>query len=80
MSFSRRDFIRTMIVSSGVMVTSWDDVLAMRTGRIPAGLGTLNHKTAHVLLRDNGTMPLIASPVRSVDTIIVGGGMSGLAA
>lgn len=81
MSTSRRNFIRTVLLSSGAVFTSWKDVAAWPALKsIPAHLSTLNFKRGHALLREGGAMPKFNATGRRVDVAVIGGGMAGLAA
>jgi len=80
---SRRDFIKTVILSTGAVFASWNDVLAFTGKRANLSIqpASLHFQQAHELLRDLKRLPpSFPVPSRTLDTVIVGGGAAGLAA
>src|SRR5579883_3461223 len=84
---SRRRFIKTVLLASGAIFTSWNDLIA--GGSLPPHgasheIGTdvesLQFKTAHAILRDRKRKVTFPKPNETVDCVVIGGGISGLAA
>ncbi|HET7152644.1 MAG TPA: FAD-dependent oxidoreductase [Candidatus Kapabacteria bacterium] len=84
---SRRRFIKTVLLASGAVFTNWNDLLAGgsvpphdEAGSLHAEFETLNFKTAHQILRDGKRKISFPKANETVDCVIIGGGISGLAA
>src|SRR5579883_533045 len=82
MPATRREFIKTVILSAGAVFVSWNDVFSS----VPASknpsvtTASLHFSKAHELLRDGNTLPQFPYHAVTTDTVIIGGGAAGLAA
>lgn len=87
---SRRSFLYTLVLGSGAVFTASlgscaDQSKSEQQGREPRILlpeprtATQAHRAAHQYLRDGATIPTPTRTLRT-DVVVVGGGMSGLAA
>lgn len=78
---SRRQFIKTVLLASGAVITDWGEIATAATSaRANVRTGGLNFKDAHDILRDRKRTLAFPAPRSEVDCVIVGAGMSGLAA
>ncbi len=77
---TRRDFIKTVLLASGAVLTSWDDVRAAALGHHALTIGSLRSGPAHEYLRDRTRGAMFPRPSEEVEYVVVGGGVSGLAA
>jgi hypothetical protein len=81
MSQSRRDFIRTVIVSSGAVFLSCKDLLAAPdVSSKTVTTESLHFSQAHQLLREGGALPNFPYHALAIETVIIGGGTAGMAA
>lgn len=77
----RREFIRTIILGSGALFTSWNDLRSNGAHAIAPSVHAGRHQHGHALLRDRSLrFPTFTGPPESHDVVIVGGGVSGMAA
>lgn len=79
MNSSRRDFIKTVLLASGAVLTSWDDVSAM-AAEVPTDVAMLNFSKAHAFFRDRGARPTFPPSKKKIDVVVIGAGSAGLAA
>ncbi len=80
MQGTRRDFIRTLLAASGSVLLSWRDVAALGDARgKPVTTRSLEFSRAHTALREGQAIPA-SSSTRTVDVVVIGGGVAGLAA
>jgi monoamine oxidase len=77
---TRRDFIKTVLLASGAVLTSWDDVRASAPHHPTLSVGSLRSGIAHEFLRDRTRGAMFPRPTEEVEVVIVGAGVSGLAA
>ncbi len=80
---SRRNFIKTVILSSGAVFVSWADVAKASEQKKNAAVTTasLHYEKAHSILRDKGAYPNFPfKPSLETDTVVIGGGAAGIAA
>jgi protoporphyrinogen oxidase len=82
MSQSRRDFIKTVILSTGAVFVSWNDVFSSVPTSKNASIRTssLHFAKAHELLHDGKAMPQFPYHAVNTETVIIGGGTAGMAA
>jgi phytoene dehydrogenase-like protein len=77
MSPTRREFIRTILLASGAVFT--DLPAGARVRRAGTSVEHTAAGRAHGLLRDPRNQPRFPEPNRTVDVIVIGAGVSGLA-
>lgn len=81
MAIHRRDFLRGIVAAGGAYaLRGFAPARAWAAKRFPAGVWGGNVPTwCHDLVRDGGRIPSVA-PSRSVDFLVLGGGLAGLSA